>query len=435
MSYFSKVKEKYYILFSFKSGILSFLFAVSCLYVWPIGAVWIDKFAIVLVVLVAFCHKNKFKSKKVNFSWVFLPICTVCYWILRDISALSLNFRFDSLRIVISNFLLLVCLVLLLYKKHSLLEYAQAYNISLFYSILQLINFVLFKLSGEDWSSWQGRIISGSTIASIPLFISSVLIARTFSNKGNIREIVLLSLLIINGISYQSRLTLLLVFFCLFLIAIKAQVRISARLKFLIPFIVVLVFGSFIGASFKSHSPTNASADTEVAVDISLTAIANYMRDVSESALFLAKSRESDSDRSLHLTCGLKFLSKRTGESLLFGSGVNSYKYEIIKCKEFGGADNINSEIEYIGRGSRSISVTILIIDYGLVGLFLLILAVVTNFFQQVRNKMYYDLVLSVLILSMLFTSNVTGILLVWLIIFFTFSISNIKKQFTPEPL
>jgi hypothetical protein len=145
--------------------------------------------------------------------------------------------------------------------------------------------------------------------------------------------------------------------------------------------------------------------------------------------LLIVKNRESNSDQIQHIKYGLKFASERDFLELLFGSVANSFRYEIEKCSEFGGKDKIVQKIRYVGNGSRFISFTILIIDYGLVGIGLLLLGIVMNLRKQLMKDLKYDAIASMIFLYLLFLANVNGILLVWIFLLFSVGISDIRKN------
>ncbi len=396
----------------------------SCLYIWPLRIVWIDKFVITLIVTSTLLKRKKrfLQQQKSNQSFqINLPSIIITYFVVRDLFSLYSNANYKTFRWVIVH---IITLIFFLFYRKINLRYETIYAILILYSIVSLVNYVVMTLTGYNWEALQGVIISGSIISSIPFVVAILIVCSTFSNFRNMREISLLYLVMINGIVYQSRTTILLVFISLGLILFKSKVRFKSRIRLFLPISFITVCLSFFGNTF--HSDLQAAKINAVSEG---GEISNYLSDIRDTALLLIKNRDSDSDRVQHLKCGLKFASKRDFPMSLFGSGANSFRYEIEKCSEFGGEDEIAQEIEYVGNGSRSVSFTILIIDYGVVGIGLIFVGIIINLRNQFLRKHKYDAIASILFSYLLLVANVNDILLVWLLLFFSVGISDISKN------
>ncbi len=407
-----------------KEQILFGALLISCLYIYPLKIIWIDKFVIILMIAAAFLKKrinieqNKFKyALQIN-----MPLILISYLVVRDMLTLNNDTNFKTFRWFIVHLIFLVAFSI--YRKINL-SYKTVYFLLISYSIFSLINYGVITLIGYKWEELQGEIVSGSIILSIPFIIAILIVPSTISNTNNSREISLLCLVMISGITYQSRSTILLVFISLALILLKASIKLNVRLRICIPIFSMSVLLSLFGNTF--HSNLKA---VEINRDSGQTdKLSEYFFDVRDSALLFIKSRESDSDRVKHLKCGLKFAQERDFPELLFGNGANSFRFEIEKCSEFGGNDDIPSKIEYKGNGSRSVSTTILIIDYGLLGVGLLILGIIINLRNQLRNRQKYDAIGTILFSYMLLVANVNDILLVWYLLLFSIGLTDFGKS------
>ena len=352
-----------------------------------------------------------------------LPSILITYFVVRDLFSLYNNANDKTFRWFIVH---IITLILFLFYRKINLRYETIYAILIFYSIISLVNYVVMTWTGYNWEELQGVIISGSIILSIPFIVAILIVPSTFSNFRNMREISLLYLVMINGIVYQSRTTIFLVFLSLGLILFKSKVSFKSRMRLFLPISFITVCLSFVGNTF--HSDLQAAKINSVSEE-GRSEISNYLTDIRDTALLLIRNRDSDSDRVQHLKCGLKFASKRDFPMSLFGSGANSFKYEIEKCSEFGGEDGIAQEIEYVGNGSRSVSFTILIIDYGVVGIGLIFVGIIINLRNQFLKKHKYDVIAIILFSYLLLVANVNDILLVWLLLLFSLGISDISKN------
>jgi hypothetical protein len=397
-----------------------FILLVSCLYIWPFRIVWLDKVAIAIA-FALFIRKKELLNL-IKYKRILLPVIMVIYFLIRDLSTLFENHTQKNIKVFFVHIILLL-IFLIRYKIN--LEYTRVYVIFMLYSIFSILTYLLFFFIGLRWEEAQGEKISGSLIFSIPFALAAILIACTIENTNNKKEKFLLILILTNGIIFQSRTTLLLVFLCLALITIKSNITIQKRIQIVSPFLILVILSSFYTGTFNSVSKSESSNFEQE----NSKRINSYLIDIKDSALLLIQNRESDSDRVNHLKCGFKFIQERNFGEKWFGTGANSYRHEIEKCSEFGGDDEIDSRIQYIGSGSKSISLTILIVDYGLAGLVLLIVSVIINLRNQKKKNQWYDAVITILSAYVFCLSNVNDVMLTWITLVFSFGITDIRKN------
>ena len=406
--------------FRVDTGHIIFAFLlISCIYIWPFGFVWLDKVVIFIAFTLLIIRKELLNLKR-NIQSVSLFIM-IFYFLIRDMITLVNDHNLKNIKVFLVHIILLIAFTMI--NKINL-EFTKVYIIFIMYSIFNIFNYFLFVLSGIKWEEAQGVLISGSLIFSVPFAFATILIASTSNNSDNKREMFLLLLILINGIIYQSRITLLLLFLCLGLITIKFNISIRKRIQIVSPLLILAISASFYSGTF--HSVSNSELNNSQQKNIK--GINNYVTDIKDSILIMIKNRESDSDRVKHLSCGFKFIKERNLKEKWFGTGANSYRYEIEKCSEFGGDDEINSDIRYIGTGSKSISLTILMVDYGLAGLVLLVVAVVMNLRYQRNNKQWYDSIITFLSIYIMSLSNINDIILIWISLVFSFGVTGIRR-------
>jgi len=240
----------------------------------------------------------------------------------------------------------------------------------------------------------------------------------------------LIILVIITGIVYESRTTILLAFISIFLIAIKPSQDLRVRARFVIPFAMILFVSSFFGSTFVSnYEEKNIIGKRMENMDgQALEKYTKYFNDIRDSIFILYKGRESDNDRRDHLYCASRILLKRENVVFYFGSGSDSHKYVIEECQEFGGKNNFNANYDDFTMGSRSTTFTALLVDYGAVGAFLLALAFLHNLLLQLIRKSWYNFILIILVTYFIFLANVSSMIIVWSLMLSSWRISVTDK-------
>jgi hypothetical protein len=173
--------------------------------------------------------------------------------VVRDLLALYNNLNYKTFLWVL---VYLIFLVTFSFYRRINLRYEPIYKLLISYSILSLVNYIVITLSGSKWEELQGVIISGSIISNIPFIVAILIVPSIVSNINNMREISLLCLVMINGIVYQSRTTILLLFISLVLILFKSTIRFKRRIVIFFPVFSMAVFLSFFGNTFHSYSQT-----------------------------------------------------------------------------------------------------------------------------------------------------------------------------------
>lgn len=402
-------------------NIILFFFVIACLYIWPFKIVYLDKVILLAIFAILLFNKSLRSIEKIYIKHAALPIILITYFILRDIITLYQNLDLRIARwLIVHSILLVLCLT---FSKLEI-RFSRLYYILIIYSIVTILTQLLFAAVELSWEAEQGELISGSIIFSLPYVLSASLAASTSNNYDNKKEIGLLALVLINGIMFESRTTILLVILSLTIIFLKSGIKIRKRIEIVAPLMTLTIILSFLSGTFYSKSNEISNYQKVKGNE----KVIHYLTDIKDSVLLLIQNRESDSDRVKHLRCGLKIALNRNSIDKWFGSGTNSFRYEIEKCSEFGGKDEINSSVQYLGSGSRSVSATILIVDYGIIGITLLCISILKNIMFQLRRKELYDFFVTILFVYVLFLANVNDILLVWMSLFFSLGITKNSK-------
>lgn len=396
----------------------------GCLISFPFSTPYIDLLFIGFYVLLQLRRniQNLGISKSILFQ-NFLVILLFAYFAFRDLFSMSQVPDLKTLRILLVHLLLLSFVLIVGELEGAKIGYRVILNIGICYFFLYNAYFFLIWVIGQNWAELQTVYLTGSLYVAIPFIFISFLILENSSSKTFHSECLLTSLAILSAIVYSSRTLLLFVLFFATQYLYKSRVELEKRLRFVFGFWFISIIFSLVFGVFVSHSndvqvtpSTSQSAVSQSSLRSSDISVSHYFKDITSSIFFLIKNRNSDSDRKEHISCAFEALENRNAQSKLFGSGTNTYRYTLGSCTQFGGGGYSDEKIVRQGRGSQSISFTVIMLDYGLFPYLLLFSIFVYRLYQFSRKQTSFTYIIYFLLnFYLFFVTNLGAAFIVWL--------------------
>jgi len=373
-------------------------------------AIWI---LVIFILSLLFQKNRKYFSSIFNFK---IELVLLFYLLTNTLSSFVMNEKvdFSNLRFINIYIILLILLfisctfVYFNYDSFTFLKIG-----ALFYLYLWTFYWFILKILNIDWNEQQSVVWSGSVGASfIPAF-ASILVLKDFFAKSTFKknltlpfQIIILSTLC--AFLYESRILQAICFFVISLL-------LFANFKFkalLMSFSFILLLTLPLALNFD-----------RVKIEGIKTVTLNWYSNQIASSMFIINTRESDSDRERQLQCiNSIILQNENLAKVLFGYGQNNHKQVLFNCKEI--KDTLRSDLEYV----RPVGLTSFAVDFGLVGLVLLISVFLKKSFILYLNKDYISiLALSILPIYLLLT-NAWDIIIFNIILFTDFLLRQSKS-------
>lgn len=241
-----------------------------------------------------------------------------------------------------------------------------------------LVTYALSKIINQDWNTWQGEFIAGSSAITI-----SILVWFNYSDwidkKNNILFIVLV---LVISLVYSSRSSLVVTVISLLgIIAFKNSNR--ERILVLLSFVSIAIL--FASSTVSNLIDIQDTSNQELNKPKNVLAVTEI---ISSLDFAIGNPRDTDSDRYAHLKCIKEFIENAKLTEKLFGYGTDQHKYQLIRCKSINkGPEYLDGSINYLNSFNRSITPTALILDYGLLFILLIFGLILRNFREMINAK------------------------------------------------
>lgn len=255
-----------------------------------------------------------------------------------------------------------------------------------YFSIILFLIYITTSTVGNSWVNLQGHLLAGPTYVLFAfLFFLSNTYWRYRNSQNDRNDILFIALATLQIELFDSRFLLLLILG--FMIMILFNRHISFR-KRLIPIGVVIFTSLFspllIGA--KDFLPTAAQSTIQESSEGRIPTLEQLEKkqksrlDQAVTTLYNPiKGRNSDLDRLTHVKCAFEVWHDEDFRTKVFGVGVEEVhsKRNFRECfLGSASADFSNSRIYTVG-------ISIWLLEYGLIGLFLLVTSIATLIFAN----------------------------------------------------
>lgn len=318
------------------------------------------------------CVYSLFKQKNKDFSTFgkyTLVIITLGYLLSNAFISLITGYRITNLRgynqSSIRMIIIYASFIVFIFSINSIKQnYKNINELLILLTSSVLFSWVIYglilKSFGVDWANEQAKTWAGSSYASIipvyGLYLS--FIYKKSSKKYLFLFIINYCFSIIASQLFDSRIMLAALLFLSAYIIFKSLISWRNYKKTLVFSLIILVIYSFLIMSpIKNNS---------------LEIIYTQIISLKDSAQFINNPRVSDIDRSTQIKCANELIFKANNVSdFLFGFGQSKHKSVMLKCY---GVDQSAP-----GTGVRPVGYAAFLVDYGFLGVFLIILLLIKN--------------------------------------------------------
>jgi hypothetical protein len=214
--------------------------------------------------------------------------------------------------------------------------------------------FVLEYVFKFEWEGYQNVTLTGSAYASFGAVVALPLaIYKMTSTDWRVR-CVCCAIVFLTSVSTQLYSSRALLICCVVAIAVSLF---TLRFKHLVITICLSLAGQFVGHSLNPRAMQFATPKA-------------WAQEVVSSALLPIHAKPTDQDRASHTTCAAHLLISGTTAQALFGYGQDQHKKAMLQCPELKRFLHPQQIIV------RSSALSAYVINYGFVGLFLLLMAI-----------------------------------------------------------
>ncbi len=365
------------------------------------AAIWDEVLPIIIFVLYFFFSRFKM-IKQLNLGmfksdiYMFL----IAYLLVRTCAAVVQQNGLPEFRFLVFWVVLITSCLIFGDSNFRIWSYTWFLRLGIAFSIFQLIlELALRSILGTKFHYYQSIITGPSQFAVITIAILFKILITESRTRNYFLEYIYVSLVSINSVLYESRLTnTILIFFGIVfilqpLISIKTKIFMSL-LIYLIPHVPGLLAINTVESSQNTVSRVSETLRVELPSTIKFA---------------LDKPRDSDVDRLNHIKCVMKMAEERNLFDLLFGKGTESHKKTIgIEC--FG------AKSSGINRTNTFLAV---FADYGLIAFLLIFLIFIQELKNSlIRRKFFPQAFLYLMFMALSISSNLTDSLLFWMILF-----------------
>jgi hypothetical protein len=367
-----------------------------------------------LIFALAFFFRKNYRTFSLK-SFLKHESILLLYLLTNTIISLLINeqINFSNLRFVNIYIILLLIIFISTYFIHFTAETILFFKIGvLIYLYLWTFYWIALKMLSIDWNLQQSVIWSGSVGASfIPAF-ASIFVLKDFFAKSPIKkslaipsQIILLSSL--NSFLYESR---ILQAICFFVITLLVFATFRYKALFLSLF---LIFALLLPTALNFNG---------IKVNGIKTITLNWYKNQINSSLFLINTKKEDGDRERQLQCiNSVILQNENFAKVLFGYGQNNHKSILFDCKEI--KDTLRSDLEYV----RPVGLTSFVVDFGLVGLILLIGVFLKKILILFLNRDFISILALTILPIYLLLTNAWDIIIFNVILFTDFLFKKAK--------
>lgn len=262
-------------------------------------------------------------------------------------------------------------------------------KLALFYTIALLLYFYVTRILGLAWEEMQTQFFTGPTYSFLPFALFLLIILRKYNGETlSKKQLAIVAFVLLNIEVYSSRWGYI-VFACfVLLITIKTQ-------KFMRRVIVLstLLGLIFLVPAINPDSKVLSSLFERDAIDVQvqdryLAHVNGTITQFEETLITPIHTRDSDLDRKKHITCGLSTWNKQEMNSKIFGIGSGNLRHNESMSSCLNGSTTKPIEI------LRSITFTAFLLEYGAVGMCLLMLLVGRIILNHLKNRNFHVLLL-----------------------------------------
>jgi len=326
----------------------------------------------VLAALILFkCLVNR-RIRDLKFTEFKIETVTLFYLLINTCLSFSSAPSISQMRFILifCTFILLLIILSQEFIKIEKLSLIAQLTSSL-YLYMWIAYWIILVVLKIDWADQQSKSLAGSVYSAIVPLFGIYILAYSFVTDGseNIKKLFWINypLTILASLLFDTRALLMAIVVLTFtLILYKRSLKFLFRI--LAVFVITMIVSNFVG--------NFALADSKNIHKGSITQLESIVQDVR----LLDNAKPSDGDRSYQIKCITNLvLFGSTPFHAFFGYGQNSHKEIRYKCPDFAPSDP--------GAPIRPVGYAAFIYDFGLIGLFLIIIIYVKRSKQLLKGR------------------------------------------------
>ena len=403
---------------------------------WPFGVVIYDLLFSILFIFVtldrstikkltSFFYELKdlaWREKVILFFLIFLVV--------NDFRSILQYPTANDFRMLALHLVLAYLFILFRANRPSDLTSLRLLALGIIYFSVYSLYLVILQLIGSDWRSLQGIVIAGSSAASLVIFPLLIAISQKLDKTRHmIISLLLFGAILFSASIFDSRMTGRVCYIFVILVIFTRGIRIKSKFFVtcvLLAFVFIPYFAALIGDT-EANTPNPKAATVQAT--LSYLKGSTLVPLVETTNLFENSEMNGDRDRLRHIICALEVNHDASSVNRLFGYGTNMHKVTLYQCDEFGGTAHKLTHKDFPGN-FRTISTAAFLVNYGLLGCFLIFLllfhTIVTHWRKwtgTIFSTMY------ILALASTVLAEISGSLLLWMFIFWYFPTISEPKQ------